>query len=174
MLQTLSLFDLFRKNKQQMFAGRRCRLCQISTFPGKLSRNFQTDGEESNPRRSPLTEKQLGWSATVLVSTVLLQTEEEAAARFWNCESCFEWLKPDGRLFPPRVTAALTHARLLISQLLLWLSSEGPLRLGALFDMWSPGFLPPGGSSSAVVSGGEPSTGGGTPWEPRPPLPRGV
>lgn len=31
----------------------RRRICGIATFPGKLLRNFQTDGEESNLRRSP-------------------------------------------------------------------------------------------------------------------------
>lgn len=65
------------------------------------------------------------------------------AARFWNCRILFRG--PGTRRpasSPPRVAAALTHARLLISQLLLWLSSGAPEvgvggwgGEGGLFDM---------------------------------------
>lgn len=131
----------------------RRRVCWLATFPGKLSRNFQTDGEESNLQRSPFLK-----AAQIICGCVGFHraAADRGGGTFLNCKSCFEWLKPDSRLVPPRVTVgsdSLSHALLLISQLLLWLSSWAP-EVGGLFDMWSPGFLP-GGSSTAVVTGGE-------------------
>lgn len=59
-------------------------------------------------------------------------TDRGGGGTFLNCKSCFEWLKPDGRLLPPQVTAALTHW----VTLCFWYPSSccgfppGPLRLG--------------------------------------------
>lgn len=81
----------------------RRRICGIATFPGKLLRNFQTDGEESN---LPLFES---GSDNLWLFWFSPTRCRQRGRHLLKCKSCFEWLKPDGRLFPPQVTAALTH-----------------------------------------------------------------